>query len=230
MTFFILKNVSAKDSQTPLNGILSKLAHGQHHTGPWCTSSNFPILFKMAARRWNLWLLGVDLENVSVKVSQTPVNGILSKLAHGQHNIGPWCMSSNFPIRFKMAAWQWNFWLFWIDLVKVWMKVSQTLLNWILSKLVCGQHHMGPWCTSSNFPIGFTRAAWRWNLWLFLFWRMCQRRFLRHCFMEFYQSWHISSTIWVPDARRVIFWSDSKWPFGGENYDFFESGDLSGTV
>ena len=46
--------------------------------------------------------------------------------------------------------------------------------------------------------------------------RACQRRFLRHRSVEFYQSWHIASNTWVPYAHRVIFWSNSKWPPGGE--------------
>ena len=41
--------------------------------------------------------------------------------------------------------------------------------------------------------------------------------------MEFYQSWHMASTIWVPDARRVIFRSDSKWLPSSEIYDFLGS-------
>ena len=53
---------------------------------------------------------------------------------------------------------------------------------------------------------------------------MCGLTFLRHYVMDFSQSWHIASTIWVPDARRVIFWSDSKWPPGGNICDFFWSG------
>ena len=55
------KNMSAKVSHTPFNGILSKLAHCQHHMGSLWPLSNFPIKFKMAAWRWNLWFLGVDL-------------------------------------------------------------------------------------------------------------------------------------------------------------------------
>ena len=41
--------------------------------------------------------------------------------------------------------------------------------------------------------------------------------------MEFYQNWHIASTVWVPDARQVIFRSDSKWLPSGEIYDFLGS-------
>ena len=52
----------------------------------------------------------------------------------------------------------------------------------------------------------------------------CGRTFLRHYVMDFSESWHIASTIWVPDARRVIFRSESKWPPGGTICDFLGSG------
>ena len=52
----------------------------------------------------------------------------------------------------------------------------------------------------------------------------CGGTFLRHYVMDFSESWQIASTIWVPDARRVIFRSESKWLPCGKMCDFFASG------
>ena len=175
--------------------------------GPLCPWSNFSSVFKMAAWRWNLWFLGVDLESMSAKFSQTSLNGILSKLPHFQHYMGPLCPWSNFPIFFKMAAWRWNLWFLGTDLESMSANFSQTSLNWILSKLAHCQHSGSLINAHGVISRGFSKWLPGGEICDFFFGlilRACQRSFLRHRSMKFYQSWDIASTIWVPDAHEII--------------------------
>ena len=159
-----LEHVSKGFSDTAW-GILSKLAHCQHHMRPLCPSSNYPIRFKMAAWRWNLWFLGVGLLSMSANFSQTSLNGILLKLAHCQHHMNPLCPWSNFLFFFKMAVWRWTLWFCKVGLESMLAKFSQTSLNGISWKL--SHCHLRPLCQWSNFPIFSKMAALRWSL-LFL--------------------------------------------------------------